>query len=268
MAGASLSTGPGVSAAVCRAESLSGLPPALLGCRRCSPPLSCSWSPTCASGTTAWRFWTKFTSIWCSLVGRAPDPSSKLALPSPCMAARLGLCGLLPVGSSGCFMLPACTRTPASPRSAASARAHLERRPAPCSLLSPARRRRGPHQPAQPAGHGKPLPAHRFRRQDVFFYRLEGEGVGVRFWLWFRDPPAPSGMGRSRRCTSSRPSTCSHQPLQPTAAVPLPWAPLVQVGWLSGPADMIKAVAQAHQFITFTVPSSLQASCWHRFGYV
>lgn len=31
-----------------------------------------------------------------------------------------------------------------------------------------------------------------------------------------------------------------------------------KVGWLSGPADMIKAVAKAHQFITFTVPSSLQ----------
>lgn len=35
---------------------------------------------------------------------------------------------------------------------------------------------------------------------------------------------------------------------------------LLQVGWLSGPADMIKAVAKAHQFITFTVPSSLQVS--------
>lgn len=34
--------------------------------------------------------------------------------------------------------------------------------------------------------------------------------------------------------------------------------PHAQVGWLSGPADMIKAVAKAHQFLVFTVPSALQ----------
>lgn len=41
--------------------------------------------------------------------------------------------------------------------------------------------------------------------------------------------------------------------------------PFVQVGWLSGPADMIKAVAKAHQFITFTVPSSLQVDWCNSF---
>lgn len=42
----------------------------------------------------------------------------------------------------------------------------------------------------------------------------------------------------------------------------------MQVGWLSGPADMIKAVAKAHQFITFTVPSSLQVRWGCRVGAV
>ena len=32
----------------------------------------------------------------------------------------------------------------------------------------------------------------------------------------------------------------------------------VQVGWVTGPPALMKAVASAHQFITFTVASSLQ----------
>ncbi len=33
---------------------------------------------------------------------------------------------------------------------------------------------------------------------------------------------------------------------------------LMQVGWVTGPPALMKAVASAHQFITFTVASSLQ----------
>ncbi|KAL4431641.1 hypothetical protein ABPG77_001483 [Micractinium sp. CCAP 211/92] len=36
-----------------------------------------------------------------------------------------------------------------------------------------------------------------------------------------------------------------------------------KVGWLTGPRDMVAAVAKAHQFITFTVPSSLQRAVAH-----
>ena len=32
----------------------------------------------------------------------------------------------------------------------------------------------------------------------------------------------------------------------------------MQIGWVTGPKALIAAVAKAHQFITFTVPSSLQ----------
>ena len=32
----------------------------------------------------------------------------------------------------------------------------------------------------------------------------------------------------------------------------------MQVGWVTGPPALMKAVASAHQFITFTVASSLQ----------
>lgn len=31
-----------------------------------------------------------------------------------------------------------------------------------------------------------------------------------------------------------------------------------QVGWLSGPHDLLAAVTKAHQFLIFTVPSALQ----------
>ncbi|PSC76310.1 aminotransferase isoform A [Micractinium conductrix] len=36
-----------------------------------------------------------------------------------------------------------------------------------------------------------------------------------------------------------------------------------KVGWLTGPADMVAAVAKAHQFITFTVPSAMQRAVAH-----
>jgi aspartate/methionine/tyrosine aminotransferase len=32
----------------------------------------------------------------------------------------------------------------------------------------------------------------------------------------------------------------------------------MQVGWVTGPADLVSAIAKAHQFIVFTVPTSLQ----------
>lgn len=37
----------------------------------------------------------------------------------------------------------------------------------------------------------------------------------------------------------------------------------VQVGWATGPAHLISAVAKAHQFLVFTVPSALQAAVAH-----
>ena len=33
---------------------------------------------------------------------------------------------------------------------------------------------------------------------------------------------------------------------------------VLQIGWCTGPAELVSAVAKAHSFITFTVPSSLQ----------
>ncbi len=32
----------------------------------------------------------------------------------------------------------------------------------------------------------------------------------------------------------------------------------MQIGWVTGPPALMKAVTSAHQFIIFTVPSSLQ----------
>lgn len=39
--------------------------------------------------------------------------------------------------------------------------------------------------------------------------------------------------------------------------------PKTQVGWATGPAHLISAVAKAHQFLVFTVPSALQAAVAH-----
>lgn len=36
-----------------------------------------------------------------------------------------------------------------------------------------------------------------------------------------------------------------------------------KVGWLTGPAKLVKAAASAHQFLTFTVPSQLQSAVAH-----
>lgn len=36
-----------------------------------------------------------------------------------------------------------------------------------------------------------------------------------------------------------------------------------KVGWLTGPANLVKAAASAHQFLTFTVPSQLQSAVAH-----
>ena len=32
----------------------------------------------------------------------------------------------------------------------------------------------------------------------------------------------------------------------------------VQIGWVTGPCSLINAIAKAHQFLVFTVPSNLQ----------
>jgi aspartate/methionine/tyrosine aminotransferase len=36
-----------------------------------------------------------------------------------------------------------------------------------------------------------------------------------------------------------------------------------KVGWVTGPADLISAIAKAHQFIVFTVPTPLQKAVAH-----
>ena len=41
---------------------------------------------------------------------------------------------------------------------------------------------------------------------------------------------------------------------------------LMQVGWVTGPPALMKAVASAHQFITFTVASSLQRAVAYGLG--
>ena len=56
---------------------------------------------------------------------------------------------------------------------------------------------------------------------------------------------------------------CLLSTLSMLARLPVHTAPVclpacLQVGWLTGPRDMIAAVAKAHQFVTFTVPSALQ----------
>ena len=32
----------------------------------------------------------------------------------------------------------------------------------------------------------------------------------------------------------------------------------LQVGWVTGPARLVAAIAKAHQFVTFCIPSNLQ----------
>ena len=188
-------------------------------------------------------------------------------------------------------------------------------------------------QPALSAGHGRPLPAHRLRRQNLLLHRLEGGPAcaGLRFAalccavrcricrcravlcralrakdlfltgfkVGWRCLPCRAGLGRAMLCCSpvlccavlcwlccavlnnvarasqhsrtaatrrggpaSSPARASHRsPNLPRRAR--------QVGWLSGPRDMVKAVAQAHQFLVFTVPPALQVrprrvlpACW------
>lgn len=36
------------------------------------------------------------------------------------------------------------------------------------------------------------------------------------------------------------------------------WDLVQQIGWVTGPAPLVSAVGKAHQFVTFTVASSLQ----------
>ena len=38
---------------------------------------------------------------------------------------------------------------------------------------------------------------------------------------------------------------------------------VVQIGWVTGPAPLISAIAKAHQFLVFTVPSNLQRAVAH-----
>lgn len=37
----------------------------------------------------------------------------------------------------------------------------------------------------------------------------------------------------------------------------------VQIGWVTGPASLVNAIAKAHQFLVFTVPSNLQRAVAH-----
>ena len=37
----------------------------------------------------------------------------------------------------------------------------------------------------------------------------------------------------------------------------------VQIGWVTGPPALINAIAKAHQFLVFTVPSNLQRAVAH-----
>ena len=164
---------------------------------------------------------------------------------------------MLPTAAASCCVrLAACTLCVAASRSQLSF---------PCRLPC----RHAARQPAQPAGHGAPLPAHRLSGQDLFVHSMEG---GQCQCQWVAVVVLSLGLlcslGAAGRCTGTgieptpelQPQGLAcfnhHRRVPPCAAAPL----RSQVGWLSGPADMIKAVAKAHQFITFTVPSSLQAS--------
>lgn len=37
----------------------------------------------------------------------------------------------------------------------------------------------------------------------------------------------------------------------------------MQIGWVTGPPVLISAIAKAHQFLVFTVPSNLQRAVAH-----
>ena len=37
----------------------------------------------------------------------------------------------------------------------------------------------------------------------------------------------------------------------------------MQIGWVTGPSSLINAIAKAHQFLVFTVPSNLQHAVAH-----
>lgn len=50
--------------------------------------------------------------------------------------------------------------------------------------------------------------------------------------------------------------------LIPLPCTPAPHYPL-QVGWVTGPAPLLAPVIKAHQFLVFTVPSSLQRAVAH-----
>ena len=60
--------------------------------------------------------------------------------------------------------------------------------------------------------------------------------------------PVP-GLGRSTVCRGA---------LAKKPGFPGNVSICAQIGWVTGPTALIAAVAKAHQFITFTVPSSLQ----------
>jgi hypothetical protein len=96
------------------------------------------------------------------------------------------------------------------------------------------------HLIAQPAGDARPLHSHRLCWKDILSDSLEStQHPIVPFCydtlLGFGDESLPAQV----------------------AAGPMSLC-VLQIGWVTGPADLLGAVTKAHQFITFTVPSSLQ----------
>lgn len=73
---------------------------------RCFPGQSCSWLPTCASGTTAWCCWTRCTSTLCSQA-RAHDVHAPIV---PTAGAHDVLVLVAPYGV--CFVLGCCQLQP------------------------------------------------------------------------------------------------------------------------------------------------------------
>lgn len=56
-------------------------------------------------------------------------------------------------------------------------------------------------------------------------------------------------------------ATCQPPAPAPPSSAPAP--PRLQVGWATGPAPLVQALAKAHQFLVFTVPSAFQRAVSH-----